>query len=461
MLPKPPECLGCPFYQTGMGFVPDEVHEDAEIDIYGQNPGPDEEAEGKPFVGMTGREMERVYLKLAGLNREKVTIRNAIRCRWQGRNDLPPVHETIVRQAMSHCRVHHKEPSARLTVAQGGYSLWVLTGESTPTEWRGWLMDPVTRQHERTIWTPDPGDPVVLSTLHLAALYRDITMTLPTMMDWSKIPRILAGTWPSSLPSWEHKPLVHLAPEFVFDSEYGPDGTLIRYSTFSPDRLIVTEGWMHEKSQGWVWQGKPRLIFQNLMADVGHVQKLIQEPLVWEAFDMEDTMLAHSVLYSDLPHDLDFLGSCYAPTNRWKHLAFDEPELYSAADAYNPWFIWKALKGEFARDPLSEKLYRETVLPLAPVILKSMQIGIRVNQSRAKEVEGLLQEKVREARLRAEVVAGWPINLGSNPQVGHHIYELDKWPQRLRRGYAGHDAGGQGVGRSAMVRKGLEKKTGE
>ena len=56
MLPKPPACVGCPLYQTGQGFVPDENIEGAQVYVLAQNPGEQEEKEGKPKVGKVGQE---------------------------------------------------------------------------------------------------------------------------------------------------------------------------------------------------------------------------------------------------------------------------------------------------------------------------------------------------------------------------------------------------------------------
>src|SRR2546426_4926385 len=89
MLPKPDGCKGCPLYGDGQGFVPDEIVPEASVFILGQNPGSDEEREGKPFVGQTGQTMERVYFPLAGLERGQVSIGNVLRLRTDHRNEIP------------------------------------------------------------------------------------------------------------------------------------------------------------------------------------------------------------------------------------------------------------------------------------------------------------------------------------------------------------------------------------
>jgi hypothetical protein len=37
-----------------------------------------------------------------------------------------------------------------------------------------------------------------------------------------------------------------------------------------------------------------------------------------------------------------------------------------------------------------------------------------------------LSTQANEAALRAQTIAGWPINLGSPQQVGHRLYEIER-----------------------------------
>ena len=104
MIPKGPKCVGCVAYGDGRGFVPDQIVEGSEVFIMGQMPGPEEEAQGIPYVGKTGQAMDHKYLHYAGLTREQVSVGNVLRCRW-GHNEakLPPVESVQVRAAITHC----------------------------------------------------------------------------------------------------------------------------------------------------------------------------------------------------------------------------------------------------------------------------------------------------------------------------------------------------------------------
>src|SRR3990167_1633134 len=230
---KPSGCLGCPLYGTGHGFVPDELRDGATVLIVGQNPGEQEEAEGRPFVGRTGQRMEK-YLRDAGLTRDDVSVGNALRCRWRGSNDLPPITQTITKDALRHCwQAHGRIPNGtRLIVAQGDYAAVTLTGQTVSagdksTGWRGYLRPLQAAQAGISEpWVPGPRELPILLTVHLARLFREPWYTLPTRLDWAKIPRILSGKWPRKPPRFNLTPPEAWPEVFAFDTEFWhEDGT--------------------------------------------------------------------------------------------------------------------------------------------------------------------------------------------------------------------------------------------
>ena len=140
---KPEKCKGCPLYQDGEGFVPDEVVEGALVFVLGQNPGEEEEREGKPFVGKTGQVMMSRYFPAAGLIRgENVSIGNVLRCRWKRSNNLP-TGRTLY-EAVERCNgvYLHIAPGTKLIVAQGALAVKFLAQDQTLSieKWRGFLL---------------------------------------------------------------------------------------------------------------------------------------------------------------------------------------------------------------------------------------------------------------------------------------------------------------------------------
>jgi uracil-DNA glycosylase family 4 len=435
VLSKPSACIGCPFYGDGKGFVPDELRENAPVAIYAQNPGADEEYQGKPMVGKTGQSMERTYFPRAGLTREGVSILNTFRCRYNHSNDLPAINLKLTQEALVKCtQAHTKIPSGtKLIVSQGDYASLATTGDPSSTSWRGWMVPYLGSgeygKHLKTIWTPGENSLPVLVTVHLARLFREPEMVLPTLADWKKVQRYFLGTWPKKLPAINAAQPGVFPSEFAFDTEFvtgGPDeGTMTRYSMSDGQTVWCVEA--EDASTPVMPEGKVRVITQNAAADLDHLRHMMGLSVgeVWEKCTFEDTMLAHSVLYSDMPHDLDFLGSLYAPTNRWKHLFKSSPREYSAGDGWNTWWVWRAMVGEFNADPRSKQVYETYVRPLTRIIMRAEQKGIRTYQPRVKVADAQLRNRVELATLQAQAASGWKINLGSNPQVGHHLFEVE------------------------------------
>src|SRR5262249_6864545 len=122
----------------------DEPIPGAPVLVLGQNPGADEEREGRPFVGRTGEMMVREWLPRAGLIRgENVSIANTLRCRWQGpqgrTNNLP--NGKVLNEAIRHCtESYFRVPAGtKLIVAQGAVAWKAMGGPGSITDWRGFL----------------------------------------------------------------------------------------------------------------------------------------------------------------------------------------------------------------------------------------------------------------------------------------------------------------------------------
>lgn len=428
MLGKPNKCVGCPFYGDGRGFVPGDV-KGRKVLLMGQTPDEEEESTGIPASGKMAKMLEKSFLPLAGLTRDDVDVDSILRCRWKG-YELPPLNSKVVKQAIAHCTEAYGPKidmsKTRLIVAQGAYSLYGLTGETSISTWRGWLLPYLTThwsQNVSGIYTPTAQDTPVLATLHLASLYAEPAMQDPTKKDWGKVARILAGKWPESLTFIKTNPPFELPVFFAYDTEFVVEsGNLIREQFGWRDaddtpHLHVVEARDHAS---YFTSEKPTVILQNAPADLPYLDRLLPG-----GYALEDTLLAHARLWSDLPHDLDFLGSIYARTNRWKHLVRSNPIVYAGADGLGTWDIWKTIVQELQGDPLTYAVYRKSI-ECWPIIHKAHTIGLKVDQAKAKEALKQLEYKCKQAELEAQAAVGWPIKLSSPAQVAFQIYTIEK-----------------------------------
>jgi DNA polymerase len=90
-------CTGCPLWKTGTQTVFGEGRPEAKVLFVGEQPGNDEDLEGRPFVGPAGKLLDRCLAE-AGIDREQVYVTNAVKhFKWEPRGK----------------RRLHKKPSAR------------------------------------------------------------------------------------------------------------------------------------------------------------------------------------------------------------------------------------------------------------------------------------------------------------------------------------------------------------
>jgi len=485
-------------YGDGLGFVPDRLVADAPVAILAQNPGEDEEkgrrlvqyvgrdkvyesVTPQPLIGTTGYTLEKTYLPLAGLTREKVSYLNVLKCRevvnGKHTNKLPSGER--YRQAVEQCTTAHlvMPRGARLVVAHGGPA-WDVTQQSGGvgdvqvarpiSEWRGYTGADY-RWHNIC---NEMGQWPVLATLHTASLFRSPKMKQAAMADWRKIPRILAGTWPQALPAFVQCPsdvslreltlvlptMFARVPRVALDTEYFYDPEAV------PGEHKLSVIGVGGKDHDGQWVGfqvdcrlcgdtevsdfilhglRPAIfnvhpvIFQNAGADI--------PVLAWNAgaklggFNsvrhIEDLLLLHADLYSEQPHDLEYLASVYGEFPHTKHYLRTDLLKRNLGDVLETYVAFEKLEKEALLDKRVWQCYRERV-QLIKLHTRATQVGLAVNQAM---VTRLLREEIgtlKEALLMGRAYAGWPISLGScgpQGQLATVLYKYLKLPAQRDR----------------------------
>ena len=72
------QCEGCPLYRRATQTVFGEGPENARIMMIGEQPGDQEDRQGKPFVGSAGKLLDRAMSE-AGVDRSQVYVTNAVK----------------------------------------------------------------------------------------------------------------------------------------------------------------------------------------------------------------------------------------------------------------------------------------------------------------------------------------------------------------------------------------------
>jgi DNA polymerase len=71
-------CTRCPLYRDATQVVPGEGPAHARIMMVGEQPGDQEDRQGRPFVGPAGRILDRAIME-AGIDRKQVFVTNAVK----------------------------------------------------------------------------------------------------------------------------------------------------------------------------------------------------------------------------------------------------------------------------------------------------------------------------------------------------------------------------------------------
>jgi len=128
-------------------YVPGTGSIGAQLLVLGEAPSTEETMVGKPFVGPSGRELDRL-LKDAGIPRSELWITNV--CKYQvppnvGKKKLPfhvraRNHGIDMEQQLAELRTEINEIKPNCILALGGTALWALSGKEKITKFRGSIM---------------------------------------------------------------------------------------------------------------------------------------------------------------------------------------------------------------------------------------------------------------------------------------------------------------------------------
>jgi len=158
-----------------------------------------------------------------------------------------------------------------------------------------------------------------------------------------------------------------------------------------------------------------------------------------------DTMIAQHVLFPGIPKALDFLSSMYCHWHRyWKDEINDYSRLPENMDqywTYNCKDVVVTFEVAFVLMATLEHVGRTSqydfMLRTSKSALRSMLIGMRIDQKQRSIVAGQLMEAIAEYDALIQSIVGFPLNVGSPKQMQEYFYgdlrlpiQLDKKTKR-------------------------------
>jgi DNA polymerase len=155
-------CRGCDLWMRGTQTVFGEGEPGAEVMMIGEQPGNDEDLQGRPFVGPAGKVLDKA-LAAAGIDRDDVYVTNAVKhFKWEPRGKRR-IHKKPSGMQIAACRPWFDEEvkavKPKVIVCLGATAAQALLG----SDFR------VTRARGKLIST---GNVPIIATVHPSSILR-------------------------------------------------------------------------------------------------------------------------------------------------------------------------------------------------------------------------------------------------------------------------------------------------
>lgn len=156
-------CRACPLWKTGTQTVFGEGQRTAKVVFVGEQPGNDEDLQGRPFVGPAGKLLDQALVE-AGINRDEVYVTNVVKhFKWEPKGKRR-IHKKPNAREIAACRPWLDAEldliKPEVLVCLGATAAQALLGrEFRVSEQRGEFID-------------SPLAPHVMATVHPSSILR-------------------------------------------------------------------------------------------------------------------------------------------------------------------------------------------------------------------------------------------------------------------------------------------------
>lgn len=453
--------------------------------VVGEAPGEAEIAQGRPFVGLSGMELDRMLLE-AGWNPADLFYTNVAHERppsykhprtgqWihndidqffpgvtQARRDgvLPfggrfP-REPVIRGLERLSKLLTAQ-SPRLVIALGGTPLWGLTQREGITKWRGSILQ------------ADTGGKV-LPTFHPADILRQWPHRVVAVQDLrrakreSAFPEIRTTQWDftveptlSQVRSWLHPFLEHPSP-LVCDTEGWGVVDAIGFASSATRALCVPFVREEGDEVRSYWSASEEVEVFDLLHRVIVTCPITFHNAIWDLQVIgknwgylpclsDDTMVAQHVRFPGLlggkidpitgkvdkkgsSLSLSFIASMYCDQyvywkddGRVRDDTYTDQQYwhYNCEDCARTWECREALHSGLRQAGLWDQYQHEMRL-FGPVI-QMMFRGIRLDKGRARELRDRLHKERAQEQDWLDAALGFKLNVGSWPQMQALFYD--------------------------------------
>lgn len=429
----------------------------AKLVVVGEALGADEVLKGRPFAGMAGVMFDWV-LRTVDVERDQVHVTNVVPVRPRD-NKLENLKEIglEVGDFIPDLLERLKKVGPNCILALGETALFALTGQTQISKWRGSIL-----------WNSEIGCKVVPS-FHPSFVQRlgetnvreeltergtggvkydygaaRVSLVLDTKRaaqeaKTSEVPQ--EDFELVSRPTLEQvlSQLEWLAeqPRVAFDIE--TRGTQVVCIGFSADPKkaicvpLEREFWFSElevvkKEVGKLLWNHKGLVAQNATFDITYLMPEFPVRLLHL-----DTMIAHHLLFPELPHSLEFLTSVYTKIPFYKWMSKQDLFKYNCLDAVATLQVAEELEKELKERKLEDFFFGYT-MPLFHMLLQMGWEGIDVDAKEMEKLDGELEAEASTLMKEIEEESGQALNVRSSKQVCDFLYRKLGLPVQFKKG---------------------------
>jgi uracil-DNA glycosylase len=457
----------------------------AKIMIVGEAPGEREEQLGRPFVGASGYELDRM-LNEAGISRSECFVTNLVRVRppkneiqaffAKAKKDRTAAHtefkgKWVTREVLEGydlLKSEIKVVNPSIIIALGNTPLWALTDLWGITKWRGSML-----------YTNAAADPPVkvIPTIHPASVLREWKQRSIVVNDLRRAGRFRNDeAYPK--PDWkfiirpDYETVILTLDRLYIRSHHG-EPLVISFDIETKKGHIACAGlawsltealciplmavgkpqgyWNLEQEAEIVWR-LWRLLTSPNVEVVG--QNIIYDSqYTWKHWHFvprvtQDTMISQHSVFADLSKGLGFLASMYCNYYvYWK----DEGKDWEAKDGgEDAWWYYNCedtvytLEVAHALKRVAAKLGLEAVHDAQQrmfwPVLAAMKRGVRIDTKRRNELILEVQDAIAQREGFLNEVVGFPVNYDSPKQMHAFFYDDLKLPIQMTRAKKGAPA---------------------
>ena len=427
----------------------------ANIMLVGEAPGADEDASGLPFQGAAGRTLNTL-LQQAGISRHSCLIANVARERPPGNNislyftdkgctSPRPELAAWIEELKADIRLH--QPN--VIIALGRTALWALTGETSISQMRGYLLE--TNFEPRT---------KVLPTYHPQAVNYDYKLHFTVIMDLRKALRhsLTRERQPDKRRLHSH-PSYNEFTQYLEHLQNTKQQIAVDIETCQPGSHIHILGIADSATSAYSFEilnGHSPIYSASMEArlwwNIGSV--LHECPTIMHngSYDAAvlmhlngiyckkfffDTMIAAHVVWPETPRSLAYCASMCLDVPPWKHTSQSLPTLYNAADAANTYGIYEVLSDLIHKYDLQE-VFENEMASIEPAIMLQLQ-GLYANPEVREHIRTKSNDRILQLETELQEALGKKINFGSPKQLQSLLYVDLGLPVQYKRRKSAND----------------------